>query len=153
MVQCLVLCTPNAGSLGSIPVQGCGIWWHVWQRHHFPAKVHIVKAMLLLLLFFPVVTYRCESWTVKKVSTKELISNCGAGEELESPLDYKIKLVNPKGNQPWIFIGRTDAKAEAPIFGPPDKKSWCWERLKVKQERDSRFWDVLDSITNSKEMN
>ena len=43
---------------------------------------------------------------------------------LESPLDNKeIKPVNPKGNQPWIFIGRTDAEAEAPILWPPDAKS------------------------------
>ena len=43
----------------------------------------------------------------------------------ESPLDSKeIKPVNPKGNQPWIFIGRTDAQAEAPIIWPPDAKSW-----------------------------
>ena len=43
---------------------------------------------------------------------------------LENPLDCKeIKPVNPKGNQPWIFIGRTDAEAEAPILGPPDVKS------------------------------
>ena len=43
---------------------------------------------------------------------------------LEIPLDSKeIKLVNPKGNQPRIFIGRTDAEAEGPIFGPPDVKS------------------------------
>ena len=43
---------------------------------------------------------------------------------LESPLDSKeIKPVNPKGNQPWIFIGRTDAEAEAPILGPPDAKN------------------------------
>ena len=43
---------------------------------------------------------------------------------LESPLDCKeIKLVNLKGNQSWIFIGRTDAEAEAPILGPPDAKS------------------------------
>ena len=43
---------------------------------------------------------------------------------LQSPLDSKeIKPVNPKGNQPWIFIGRTDAEAEAPIFWPPDAKS------------------------------
>ena len=42
----------------------------------------------------------------------------------ESPLDSKeIKSVNPKGNQPWIFIGRTDAEVEAPIFWPPDEKS------------------------------
>ena len=44
---------------------------------------------------------------------------------LESPLDSKeIKPVNPKGNQPWILIGRTDAEAEALIFWPPDEKSW-----------------------------
>ena len=46
---------------------------------------------------------------------------------LESPLDSKeIKSVNPKGNQPWIFIGRTDAEAEAPILWPPDAKSWLF---------------------------
>ena len=46
---------------------------------------------------------------------------------LESPLDYKeIQLVNPKGNQPWIFIGRTDA--EAPILRLPDVKSWLIEK-------------------------
>ena len=43
---------------------------------------------------------------------------------LESPLDCKIKLVFPKGNQSWIFIGRTDAEAETPILWPPDAKSW-----------------------------
>ena len=43
---------------------------------------------------------------------------------LESPLDCKIKPVNPKRNQPWIVIGRTDAEAEAPILWPPDAKSW-----------------------------
>ena len=61
---------------------------------------------------------------------------------LESPLDS-----NPKGNQPWIFIGRTDAEAETPILWPPDtknwligKKPWCWERLKA-EEGDHRGWD------------
>ena len=44
---------------------------------------------------------------------------------LLSPLDCKeIKPVNPKGNQPWIFIRRTDAEAEAPILWPPDTKNW-----------------------------
>ena len=44
---------------------------------------------------------------------------------LESPLDCKeIKPVNPKGNQPWIFIGRTDVEAETPILWPPDSKNW-----------------------------
>ena len=43
---------------------------------------------------------------------------------LESPLDCKIKPVNPKGNQTWVLVGRTDAEAEAPILWPPDAKSW-----------------------------
>ena len=68
---------------------------------------------------------------------------------LESSLDSKeIKPVNPKGNQPWIFTGRTDVKAEAPILWPPDvksqltvkKKAWCWERLRAG-EVDDRGWD------------
>ena len=69
---------------------------------------------------------------------------------LESPLDCKeIKLVNPKGNQFWIFSGRTDAEVEAPILWPPNAKNWliglfrlwCWERLKVGGEGDDRGWD------------
>ena len=48
---------------------------------------------------------------------------------LESPLDTKrIQPVNPKGNKPWTFIGRTDADAEAPILWPPDAKSWLTEK-------------------------
>ena len=43
---------------------------------------------------------------------------------LESPLECKIKSVNPKGNQPWIFIGKTDAEAEAQILWPPDVNGW-----------------------------
>ena len=43
---------------------------------------------------------------------------------LESPLDSKIKPVNPKENHPWIFIGRTDAEAEISILWPPDAKNW-----------------------------
>ena len=43
----------------------------------------------------------------------------------ESPLDFKeIKPVNPKGDQPWIFIGKTDAEAETPVLWPPDAKNW-----------------------------
>ena len=68
---------------------------------------------------------------------------------LESPLDCnEIKPVNPVGNQPWIFIGRTDAQAETPILWPSDMKNWLrwkrpwyWERLKVGGEGDDRGWD------------
>ena len=54
-----------------------------------------------------------------------MLLNCGVEETLESPLDYKeIQPVNPKGNQSWIFIGRTDTEAETPILWPPDVKNW-----------------------------
>ena len=53
-----------------------------------------------------------------------MLSNCGTGKILETPLDCKeIKPVNPKGNQPGIFIGSTGAEAEVPILWPPDAKS------------------------------
>ena len=68
---------------------------------------------------------------------------------LESPLDNKeIKLVNPQGNQSWIFIGRTDAESEAAVFWLPDGKSQligkdadCWEGLRAGGEGDDRGWD------------
>ena len=54
-----------------------------------------------------------------------MLSNCGAGEDSWESLDCKeIKSINLKGNQPQIFIERTDAEAEAPIVWPPDAKSW-----------------------------
>ena len=68
---------------------------------------------------------------------------------LENPLDSKeIKPVNPRGNQSWIFIGRTGAEAEAPILWSPDaknwligKRPWCRERLRAGEEGDDRGWD------------
>ena len=66
---------------------------------------------------------------------------------LQSPLDSKIKPMNPKGNQPWIFTGRTDAEAEAPILWPPDAKSWLLEKtlmlekIEGKGEGSDRGWD------------
>ena len=73
---------------------------------------------------------------------------------LEGPLDSKeIKPVNPKGNQSWIFIGRTDTEAEAPILWPPDAKSWligkdsCWETLKAKEWGDRRWDGWMASLT------
>ena len=68
---------------------------------------------------------------------------------LESPLDYKeITPVNPKGNQSWIFTGRTDVEAETPILWSPDVKYWltgkdpdAWERLKAGGEGVDRGWD------------
>ena len=57
-----------------------------------------------------------------------MLLNYGVKKTLESPFDCKIKPVNPKEKQPWIFIGRTDAEAEALILWPPDVKSWLTEK-------------------------
>ena len=61
----------------------------------------------------------------QRLSSKELmLSNCDAEKTLKSPLDSKeIELVNPKGHQPRMFTGRTDAEAEATILWPPDVES------------------------------
>ena len=67
---------------------------------------------------------------------------------LESPLDSKIKPVNPKGNQPWIFIGRTGAKAEAPILWPPDVKSW----LIGKHPDAGKDWGQEEKVGTEYEM-
>ena len=81
-------------------------------------KVHLVKTMV-----FPVVMYGCESWTIKKAEHQRLDA-FELEKTLESPLDCKeIQPVHPKGNQSWVFIGRTDAEAETPIFWPPDVKN------------------------------
>ena len=73
-------------------------------------------------MVFPVVTYRCESWTIKKA--KHQSTNTSQMCWWRRLLDSKeIKPVNPKRNQAWILIGRTDAAAEAPILWPPDVKS------------------------------
>ena len=78
-----------------------------------PTKFRTVKAMV-----FPVVRYRFNSWTIKKTEHQRIDAfKLMLEKTLEGHLDsMEIKLVNPKGNQPSIFTGRTDAKAEAPIL-------------------------------------
>ena len=86
-----------------------------------PTKVHLVKAMV-----FPVVMYGCESWTVKKAERQiiDAFELVVLEKTLESPLDCKeIQPVYSKGDQPWVFIGRTDAEAETPVLWPPHVKS------------------------------
>ena len=94
-----------------------------------PTKVRLVKAMV-----FPVVVYGWESWTIKKASAEELmLLHCDVGED--SWDSKEIKPVNPKGNQHWIFIGRTDVKAEALILWPPDAKNWLiWKDSDARKD-------------------
>ena len=77
-------------------------------------NVCIVKAMV-----FPVAMYRCRSWTIKKAERQrtDAFELWCCNKTLESPLACKeIQPVHPKGDQSWVFIGRTDADAEAPIL-------------------------------------
>ena len=112
-------------------------------------KVGTVKAM-----DFPVVQVwelgHKEAWASKNWCFQTVVLE----KTLEGPFDCKIRPVNPKGNQPWIFIGRTDA--EVPVLWPPDaesthkKRPWCWERLKAKGGGKRMRW--LDTFTNSMHM-
>ena len=121
-----------------------------------PTKLHLVKAMV-----FPVVMYRCEldykeSWALKNWCFWTVVLE----KTLESPLDSKvIRLVNPKGNQSWIFIGRTDAEAEAPILWPPDTKNWLirkdpdagenWRQEEKGATEDEMVGCIPDSVDMS----
>ena len=85
-----------------------------------------------------------ESWAPKKWCFWTVVLE----KTLGSPLDYKeIQPVNPKGNQSWIFIGRTEAEAESNTLAtwceePTHwKRPWCWERLKAKGEEGGKGWD------------
>ena len=67
--------------------------------------------------------YGCESWTIKKAE-RQRIEAVVLEKTLESPLDCKeIQPVHRKGDQSWVFTGRTDAEAETPILWPPHEKS------------------------------
>ena len=83
-------------------------------------KVCLVKAMV-----FPVVMYRCESWTIKKAEHRRIDAfELWCWRRLESPLDCKeIQPVHPKGDQSWVFIGKTDVEAETPVLWPPSANS------------------------------
>ena len=106
-----------------------------------PTKVRLVKAMV-----FPVVMYGCESWTIKKA---EYIWTVVLEKTLESPLDCKeTQPVHPKGNQSWIFIGKTDAEAETTILWPPDAKS----RLIWKDPDAGKDWGQEEKGTTEDEM-
>ena len=91
-----------------------------------PTKFHLVKAMV-----FPVVVYGCESWTVKKAEHRRIdaFETVVLEKALESPLDCKeIQQVHPKGDQSWVFIGRTDAEAETPILSHLMRRADSFEK-------------------------
>ena len=117
-------------------------------------KVHKLKAMVFPVAMYGELDYK-ESWVPENGCFQIVVLE----KTLESPLDCKeIKPVNPKWNQPRIFIGKTDAEAEAPILGPPDMKSWLigkdpgagknWGQEEKGMKKDEMVgW--LDGITDS----
>ena len=108
-----------------------------------PTKVHLVKAMV-----FPVVMWELdceESWVLKNWCFWTVVLE----KTLESPLDCKeIQPVHPKGDQSWVFTGRTDVEAEAPIPWPPDAKSW----LIWKDPDAGKDWRQEEKGTTEDEM-
>ena len=113
--------------------------------------VHVLKVCLVKAMVFPVVMYRCESWTVKKVESRRIDAfEQWCWRRLESPLDCReIQPVHPKGNQSWIFIGRTEwcwSWSSNTLANWCEelthlKRPWFWERLRAGGEGDDRRWD------------
>ena len=107
-----------------------------------PTKVHLVKASSYVWMWD---LYYKESWAPKNWCFWTVVWE----KTLESPLDCKeTQPVHPKGDQSWIFIGRTDAEAETPIIWPPDAKNWfIW-----KDPDDRKDWRQEEKGTTEDEI-
>ena len=125
------------------------------QRHQFTDKGPYCQRF-----GFPVVMYGCEMQIIKKAEHQRnwFFQTVLLEKTLESPFDCKeIKPVSSKGNEPWIFIGRTDA--ETPILWPPDTKSHSLGKILMlgkiegKRRRGKQWMRWLNSITDSTDMN
>ena len=119
----------------------------------FPTKVHLVKALV-----FPVVMYGCESWTIKK-------AECRRTDAFELWCWRRLLRVpwtarranHPKGNQSWMFIGRTDAEAETPILWLKWRtnlleKTLTLGKIEGGKRRGQQRIRWVDSITNAMDM-
>ena len=117
-----------------------------------PTKVRLVKAMVF--------SSHGSSWTIKKADHGRIDTfQLWCWRRLESPLDCRvIQPVHLKGDQSWVFIGRTDDEAETPILWPPDAKSWLsWkdpdaEKIEGRRRRGQQRMRWLDGITDSMDM-
>ena len=118
---------------------------HIKKQRHLLTEVLLVKVMV-----FPLVTYGCEldhkeSWVPKNWCFWTVVLE----KTFENPLACKeIQPIYPKGNQSWIFIGMTDAEAEAPILWPPDVKNW----LIGKDPDAEKDWRPEEKWTTEDEM-
>ena len=120
-----------------------------------PTKVHLIKAMVFLVVMYGRALDHKENWALKNWCCWIVVLE----KTLESPLNFKeIKWVNLKGNQPWIFIGRTDVEAEPPILQPPDAKSWLiWKdpdawKIEGRRRRGWQRMRWLDGIIDLMDM-
>ena len=104
----------------------------------------------------PVVKYRCESWIIKKAEYQRIAV---LEKTLESPRDCKTKPVHPKGDHPWVFIGRTDDEAEAWVLchlmwkANSLEKTLMLGKIEGRRRRGRQRMRWLDGITDSMEMN
>ena len=91
----------------------------------YKSCISLTRMSIVKVMVFPVVMYGCESWTIKRAEHRRNDAfELWCWRRLLSPLDCKeIQLVYPKGDQSWVFTGRTDAEAETPVLWPPNAKS------------------------------
>ena len=124
------------------------LWWPKWEgnpkkREHIrtlksrditlPTKVHIVKAMV-----FPIVMFRCESWTIKKTKHWRIDAfELWCWRRLLR-VPWTARRSNPKGNQSWIFIGKADAEADTPNFGHLLQKTDSLEKTLMLGKTEGR---------------
>ena len=126
----------------------------ILQSRHItlPTKLHLVKVMV-----FSVAMYGCESWTIKKAEHQRIDAlELWCWRRLESPLDCKeIHPVHPKGNQSWIFFGKTDVEAELQFFGHLMRRTDSFEKtlmlgkIEGQRRRGQQRMRWLDGITDS----
>ena len=109
-----------------------------------PTKSRLVKAMIFAVVQMWELNHK-EGWVPKNLRFQTMVLE----KTLESPLDCKeLKPVSPKGNWPWIFIGRTDVEAETPMLWPPDVKNW----LVGKDPNAGKHWRREDKGMTEDEM-
>ena len=129
--------------------------WHMEkQRHYFANKGLSSQGYGFSNSHVWMWELDCKGWVPKNCCFWTVVLE----KTLESSLDCKeINPVNPKGNQSWIFTGRTDAKAEAPIHRPPDVKNWLIEKTLILGKTEGRrrrgrqrmgWWDDITDLTD-----
>ena len=135
-----------------IQCQG-GVKWHKDSRHcsiYRKSNKSGNQDIIILLYWHIILMYGCESWTIKKAECQRIDAfELWCWRRLLNLLDCKeIQPVNPKGNQSWLFIGRTEAEADVPILWPPDVKNW----LIGKDPDAGRDWGQEEKGTAEDEM-